>query len=447
MSNVTAERAWPLDTEGMDWIPTGPGKSFRPLRFAEDGWSELMRLEPGSVVGLHRHTGDVHAFNLSGTREIIGTGEIVGPGGYVYEPPGTIDIWGAVGDVPCVVHIKVTGAVEYLDDDGHVTETVNAQSQRAIYLRWCQQHNVKPAHAMTAMRASSSNPASLVREMVPVPDVEPGELLVEVRATAITAQELTWQETWPVIPCHDLSGVVAATGPGVTGWRGGDQAYGLVGFDRPGAAAEYVTVPAADLAPKPPGISHAGAAAIPLGALTAWQALHEHAQLRPGQHVLVHGGGGVGCYAVQLAALAGARVTATASARDSGAVASLGAGEVLDYARGFADRVRDIDIVIDPVGGATMAESWQVLRPGGILVAIAESPPDDHGGRTDVRGVYFVVRPDGEQLRELAALVGHQQLHPVVSDVFELSTLADAFRAQRSRSAPGKVVVTVADTR
>jgi|SRR6266567_2935910 len=84
MPDVTSEPAHPLDTGGQPWIPTGPGKSFRPLRFTDEGWSELMRLEPGSVVALHRHTGDVHALNLSGSREIIGTGEIVGPGGYVY---------------------------------------------------------------------------------------------------------------------------------------------------------------------------------------------------------------------------------------------------------------------------------------------------------------------------------------------------------------------------
>ena len=112
---------------------------------------------------------------------------------------------------------------------------------------------------------------------------------------------------------------MAAAGPGVEGWATGDEVYGLVGFDRPGAAAEYVTAPAAQLAPKPASIDHLAAAAVPLGALTAWQALHEHARLQPGQHVLVHGGaGGVGAYAVQLAALAGARVTATASARNHG---------------------------------------------------------------------------------------------------------------------------------
>jgi ChrR Cupin-like domain len=93
MRNMTFEPARPLDTDGMPWIPTGPGKSFRPLRFAADGWSELMRLEPGSAVAVHRHTGDVHAFNLAGTREIFGTGERVGPGNYVYEPAGTLDGW------------------------------------------------------------------------------------------------------------------------------------------------------------------------------------------------------------------------------------------------------------------------------------------------------------------------------------------------------------------
>ena len=180
---------------------------------------------------------------------------------------------------------------------------------------------------MRAMLAASADPSSLTCEMVPVPDPGPGELLVEVRATAITADELTWPEKWPAIPCHDLSGVVATTGPDVTGWQPGDEVYGLVGFDRPGAAAGFVTAPAADLAPKPAAIDHVAAAAVPLGALTAWQALHEHAQLQPGQHVLVHGGaGGVGAYAVQLAAQHGARVTATASARNQAFVTGLGAG-------------------------------------------------------------------------------------------------------------------------
>src|SRR5215813_1510716 len=303
------------------------------------------------------------------------------------------------------------------------------------------------ARTMSAMRASSPDPASLTCETVPVPDPGPGELLAEVHATAVTAGELTWPESWPVIPCHDLSGVVSATGPGADGWRPGDEVYGLVGFDRPGAAAEYVTAPAADLAAKPASVDHLAAAAVPLGALTAWQALYQQARLRPGQHVLVHGGaGGVGAYAVQLAARHGARVTATASARDRAFVAGLGAHDVLDYTGRFEDHVRDVDAVIDPVGGATTARSWPVLRSGGTLVAIAEEPGTSAGGRGDVRGVYFVVRPDAGQLRELAGLIDNRQLRPAISTVFELGALPEAFRAQHAARPPGKVIINVGPT-
>jgi NADPH:quinone reductase-like Zn-dependent oxidoreductase len=303
---------------------------------------------------------------------------------------------------------------------------------------------VRADHGMRAMRAYSSDPASLASENIPVPAPGPGELLVEVHGTAVTADELTWPESWPAIPCHDLSGVVAAVGDGADGWRSGDEVYGLVGFDRSGAAAEYVIAPAADLAAKPRSVDHLQAAAVPLGALTAWQALHEHARLASGQHVLVHGGaGGVGAYAVQLAALAGARVTATASARDLDFVAGLGAHDALDYSGRFEDYVRDVDVVIDPVGGTTTARSWPVMRSGGTLVAIAEEPDPGRGGRGNVRGVYFVVRPDGGQLRELATLVDKQQLRPAVSAVFELAALAEAFQARRSARPPGKVVISV----
>src|ERR1700679_3915894 len=140
-----AQPASPLHTDDMSWIPTGGGKAFRPLRFQPDGWSELMRLEPGSLVALHRHTGDVHAFNLVGTRQILGTDEIVGPGDYVYEAAGNIDAWQAIGDQPCIVHIKVVGTVEYLDESGAVIGVANSATQRAAYLAWCQETGAKPA--------------------------------------------------------------------------------------------------------------------------------------------------------------------------------------------------------------------------------------------------------------------------------------------------------------
>lgn len=301
-----------------------------------------------------------------------------------------------------------------------------------------------PDSTMRAMRASASDPATLTLDDVPIPAAGPGEVLVRVAATAVTAQELTWPEQWPVIPCHDLSGVVAGSGPGGTDWADGTEVFGLVGFDRPGAAAGYVTIPAADLAAKPAAIDHVAAAAIPLGGLTAWQALQDHANLQPGQHVLVHGGaGGVGAYAVQVAAALGAQVTATASARDAAYVADLGAHQVIDYKDRFEDQVRDVDVVVDPVGGDTMARSWAVLRPGGILVAIAEEPPEDPGGRDDVRARYFIVEPSGAQLRQLAELIDGGKLRAAVSATFALSDLREAFAAQRTRGHPGKIVITV----
>jgi len=302
-----------------------------------------------------------------------------------------------------------------------------------------------PDGTMRAMQASDSNAASLSFDQVPIPRPESGEVLVRVAATAVTAQELTWPEKWPAIPCHDLSGVVAGSGPGGTGWADGTEVFGLVGFDRPGAAAEYVTVPAADLAAKPAAVDHVAAAAIPLGGLTAWQALHDHADLQPGQHVLVHGGaGGVGAYAVQVAAALGAQVTATASTRDAAYVANLGAHRVINYKGRFEDELSDVDVVVDPVGGDTLARSWTVLKPGGILVAIAEEPPEDKGGRDDVRAVYFVVEPSGAQLAELARLVDDGKLRAAVSTTFALGDLREAFAAQQARSHPGKVVITVA---
>jgi NADPH:quinone reductase-like Zn-dependent oxidoreductase len=303
-------------------------------------------------------------------------------------------------------------------------------------------HAVREMHAMLA---GSTDPADLEYRTIPVPEAGPGELLVQVRATAVTTGELAYPEAYPAVPCHDLSGTVTAAGAAVAGWQAGDAVYALVGFDRPGAAAEYVTVPAADVAAKPATVSHEQAAAVPLGGLTAWQALHTHGRVPAGQHVLVHGGaGGVGGYAVQLAAAAGAVVTATASARDADVVAGLGASRVIDYTSRFEDQVSDVDLVIDVVGGEVMARSWAVLRPGGTLIGIAEPPGDSHPGRPDATGVFFIVEPDGAQLRELAGRIDAGQLRPLVAETLPLADLARAFTEKRPRRAPGKVVITVA---
>lgn len=135
-----------VDTTAMDWVPLASGLSFKPLRFFADdtGYQLLLRLEPGTVIPPHRHTGEVHAFNIIGARRIVTTGDVIGPGTYVYEPVGNHDTWEAIGDEPCVVHIEANGRVEYLDAQGCVVRHTDAATARADYLGWCAEHEVEP---------------------------------------------------------------------------------------------------------------------------------------------------------------------------------------------------------------------------------------------------------------------------------------------------------------
>ena len=137
-----------LDSESLPWIPLGPGESFKPLRFFQNdrGRVLLLRLEPGTIVPRHRHHGDVHGFNLSGTRQLLETGELVGPGAYVFEPAGNVDSWMAVGDEPVIIHITSFGAMEYLDDDDQPLRRDTASSLRDLYVRYCEEHNLAPAN-------------------------------------------------------------------------------------------------------------------------------------------------------------------------------------------------------------------------------------------------------------------------------------------------------------
>jgi len=295
---------------------------------------------------------------------------------------------------------------------------------------------------MYAVRAMGPD-GPVVGQLIPAPVPGPGEVLVGVRAAGLTAGELAWPESWPAIPGHEISGVITGLGPGVTSATAGEEVYGLLRFDRDGGAAEYVTAPAADLAAKPASLDHVGAASLALAGLTAWQALVGHAQLAPGQHVLVNGSaGGVGSYAVQLAAALGAQVSATASARDAGFVAGLGASQVIDYAGPtIGQQVSDVDVVVDTVGGQAMSRCWPVLRPGGIMVCVASAPPEGEAQRHQVRAVYFIVEPDRAALSELAQLADSGRLRATVGRVFPLTDAAAAFAALEHQHIQGKVVL------
>jgi NADPH:quinone reductase-like Zn-dependent oxidoreductase len=309
---------------------------------------------------------------------------------------------------------------------------------------------------MTALRAHRrGGPEVLVVERAPVPAPAPGEVLVAVRAAAITFDELTWEETWtrdgvsrtPVIPSHEVSGVVAEITSGVQDFAPGDEVYGLIRFDRDGAAADFVAVPEADLATRPSTVSHAAAAALPLAGLTALQALVDHAALQPGESVLVHGGaGGVGALTVQLAAILGAHVTATIRSDAAELVRGFGAQRVIDVRTEAFDANGAFgpgyDIVVDTVGGETLDRSFAVLRRGGRLVTLSAPPPADTADQYGVTALFFIVTPNRDQLAQLAALVDSGRLHVPIAETFPLDKGRKAFESGRRHDRrPGKTVL------
>lgn len=297
-------------------------------------------------------------------------------------------------------------------------------------------------------------PEELVLEDAPLPEIGAGDVLVRVFATGITPTELTWDETYqhadgtpriPTIPGHEVSGVVESVAPDVDELRPGDEVYGLADFPRDGAAAEFVAMRAVNLARKPQSIGHTEAASLPLSALTAWQALFEHGQLVAGQSALIHAGaGGVGSLGVQLAHVRGIRVFATASGRDVAFVRSLGADVVIDYhTERFEEKVRNVDMVFDTVGGDTRERSWRVLKEGGVLVSIFSPIPTGVAEQHGARAIYFIVEGDRAQLDQIAALVDQGKLKPIIAKVFPLAGAREAFEFGAATHSPGKIVLEV----
>ena len=314
---------------------------------------------------------------------------------------------------------------------------------------------------MMALRAHRrGGPEVLVVERAPVPVAAEGEVLVAVHAAAITFDELTWTETWtrdgvsrtPVIPSHEVSGVVSDIASGVEDFAPGDEVYGLIRFDRDGAAADFVAVPAADLATKPSTVSHVVAAALPLAGLTALQALVDHAAVQPGEVVLVHGGaGGVGALAVQLAAMLGAQVTATVRSDAGELLRGFGAHRVVDVrTEAFDETGGAYDVVIDTVGGLTLDRSFSVLGRGGRLVTLSEPPPAGRADEYGVTATFFIVEPNRAQLTELAALVDGSsakgRLHVEIAQTYPLDQGREAFESgRRPGRRAGKTVIVVRD--
>jgi NADPH:quinone reductase-like Zn-dependent oxidoreductase len=289
----------------------------------------------------------------------------------------------------------------------------------------------------------------LVYEDAPDPQPAIGDALVRVRAASFTPTELTWpirtdragHDRGPLVPAHEGSGVVVGLGYGTAGVSVGEEVYGLIDGYRDGWAAEYVTIEARSLAPKPMTVDFVEAAAIPQAGLTSWQALFDHGHLESGQTVLIHGaGGGVGSIGVQLARWAGARVVGTGRASARQRALELGADEFVDLERdGWQIAVGQVDLVYDTVGGDVLAHSPAIVKPGGALVTVMAPLQTE---RDDIRIVHFVRDASGAQLKEITRLVDQGKLRPHVGAVYPLAHAREAFMAKSTQHIPGKVVLT-----
>jgi NADPH:quinone reductase-like Zn-dependent oxidoreductase len=286
------------------------------------------------------------------------------------------------------------------------------------------------------------------------------EVLVEVHAAGVNPVDYKTRRGEgvarsagppPFVPGWDVAGVVVSAGYGVTRFRPGDRVFGMPRFPRAaGAYAEYVTAPSLQLARIPPGLDFIQAAAIPLAALTAWQALIDAAGLTAGQTVLVHGAsGGVGHLAAQLVAALGSTVIATARRSSHEFLRALGIAELIDReAVPVGSAAQEADVVVDLVGGSDTRSALGALRSGGVLLAVADGADEAtkaEAGRMGVHVMEPLVEPDGRGLDQIAALVERGALRVAVDSVLSLEAAAEAHRRLEEGGVRGKLVLSVRD--
>jgi NADPH:quinone reductase-like Zn-dependent oxidoreductase len=310
---------------------------------------------------------------------------------------------------------------------------------------------------MKAIRIHTyGGPEVLKYEDIPRPRPRRGEVLIRVNAAGVNPVDWKVREGYlkdlqqrslPLIPGWDLSGVVEKAGPGATRFQKGAEVFSRPDIGRDGAYAEYIVVRESEVALKPKSIDHVHAAAVPLAALTAWQALFDTAELQPRQKLLVHAAaGGVGHFAVQLAKWKGAHVIGTASGQNHDLLRELGADETIDYTtQRFEDAAREVDVVLDTIAGETQDRSWQVLKKGGTLVSILKRPSPEKAAAHEARGGYVFVQPNAAELAEIATLIDSGKLRPVVETVLPLSEARRAQELNQAAHTRGKIVLQVTD--
>ena len=289
---------------------------------------------------------------------------------------------------------------------------------------------------------------------LPVPALDDDEALVKVCAAGVNPVDykvrsgkfpIVEQDELPAILGRDISGVVQRCGVAVRSLHEGDQVYALLDRDH-GGYVEYVAIKAELCAEKPRSLSHEQAAAVPLAGLTAWQGLFDQGDLAAGESVLIHGGGGgVGHLAIQFAKAAGATVYTTCAAEDMALVRELGADRAIEYRRErFEDRVPEVDMVFDLVGGETQTRSWSVLKQGGRLVSTLQQPAQDKARERHARGVVYMAQSSAAELTQIARLIDAGRVRPWLQAELPLDQAAAAQDRLEHEHAQGKIVLKVA---
>lgn len=293
-------------------------------------------------------------------------------------------------------------------------------------------------------------------EDAPLPEIQPDEVLVKVYASGVNPVDWKVRKgylkdmipySFPLIVGWDMAGVIEKTGDGVTDLKAGDEVYGMTDMMRNGTYAEYVAVKAAKIGLKPQSLDFVTAASVPMAGHTAWQGIFEHGKLQAGQKILINGAAGsVGSMAVQLARWKGAFITGTASKQNAAYLTALGADMVLDYhEENFEDRIKNVDVLFDTVGGETQIKLLRVMKPGGIVVSTVGITDPEAVKSNGLQGIAYSAVPVPAQLKQIADLIDAGKLQTLVSKVLPLQDVAEAHRLSEEGHMHGKIVLKVAD--
>jgi NADPH:quinone reductase-like Zn-dependent oxidoreductase len=297
-------------------------------------------------------------------------------------------------------------------------------------------------------------PEVLKLEDVPRPEPKENEILVKVIAAGVNPVDglirsgkyaKMFGSKLPLVPGYDVAGVVEKTK--IDKYKVGDAVYAYIGLNEGGGYAEYAVASDKEASPKPKSLTFEEAAAVPLAALTAWQALIDVAKLSAGQSVLIHGGsGGVGSFAIQIAKARGAKVLATASTANQELLKQLGADVAIDYTKQkFEDVAKDVDVVLDSVGKDTLQRSYGVVKKGGFVATLVSRLDRAELDKRGIRGESISVAPNSDELAEITKLIEQKKIKVIVSQTFSLADVAKAQEQAATGHTRGKIVLKVAE--